>query len=598
MRARCWLLRWQIRALVQLLAFSVAVTFLLRSRWTEHQSPDGLGTESATTPSVSIILPVYNSLKYIRKALDSLDAQFLKDFEVIVVDDGSTDGTDKVVSNWAADRPYCRLVQLPRNSGLPAALNAGHRASRGALLTWVSADNVQYANFTQVLYNALLLYPECDVTFADHNKIGENGGLIAEHALRKPPRLTTIVKGNPGLAAFMYRRSCFSTAGEYREDLQGVEDWEEWGRMLKSCRRAVYIPTPLMGYRLHGGSLTGKLGRAREQLENEARGIIWGHAGRIAGLVDASMQTALAWYEAGGDAQMHELTDAAQAFADAHMRHPSPSLLDVLRDTLAACAGARPVTLRAVTCAANLIAVTATYGGGVDAAAVEETRTYALFVYEQLGDGEDVSDGVRKLLKTAPPSGTPLRNTWVSLMPPSSWRRLRRLLDAAYTISDARHMVRPALTIVTSNAFDVPADVLPMFDHVRVLVPLGKEVPIAGVPSDVVAAIELERVLEHLARIQEHSVLHAVGAWAAVSACQADVPDHVALLLEFGPGDTFAFANMQCATSAHFLAHDTDIARGLVQAGVPEESIFVRGIADVLIYRLVLARSVPGESAN
>ena len=96
--------------------------------------------KSLTSPLVSIVLPVYNGEQYIAGAIDSILAQEYGNFELIVIDDGSTDRTPKILERFLSDQRV-RVIRQD-NQRLPAALSEGFRHAAGDLYTWTSADNL------------------------------------------------------------------------------------------------------------------------------------------------------------------------------------------------------------------------------------------------------------------------------------------------------------------------------------------------------------------------------------------------------------------------------------------------------------------------
>ena len=83
-----------------------------------------------SVPAISVLFPVYNTEKYLAEALDSLEAQTFRNFEIIAVNDGSTDGSGEILRDYAARFPNIRLIEQP-NRGKPAALNAGLAQASG-----------------------------------------------------------------------------------------------------------------------------------------------------------------------------------------------------------------------------------------------------------------------------------------------------------------------------------------------------------------------------------------------------------------------------------------------------------------------------------
>src|SRR5215468_4846876 len=96
----------------------------------------------SAAPLVSVVLPTYNGSRYLRGAVESVLAQTLADFELIVVDDCSTDATPALVAELAARDPRIIAVRHEANRKLPGALNTGFARARGRYFTWTSDDNL------------------------------------------------------------------------------------------------------------------------------------------------------------------------------------------------------------------------------------------------------------------------------------------------------------------------------------------------------------------------------------------------------------------------------------------------------------------------
>jgi glycosyltransferase involved in cell wall biosynthesis len=99
-------------------------------------------TAQQSSPKISVNVPVYNTAKYLRACLDSLVAQTFEDFEVVFIDDGSTDSSVEIIREFIdADKRF-RLVQHKTNQGLSAARNTGVRESRGIFIVNVDSDDM------------------------------------------------------------------------------------------------------------------------------------------------------------------------------------------------------------------------------------------------------------------------------------------------------------------------------------------------------------------------------------------------------------------------------------------------------------------------
>lgn len=206
------------------------------------------------TPKVSVVLPTYNHLAYLPLAIESMLMQTFTDFELIIVNDGSTDGTREYLESL--DDPRIRIIHHQKNKGLPNALNTGFSEAQGELLTWVSADNYCAPIFLEALVLALQTYPEAGFAYSSFAYIDKDDNIIG---ICKDQDMSyhSLLAQNPGNASFMYRRICQEIVGLYDPDLNGVEDWDMWLRIVEKFKY-VYIPEILYYYRRHHESISGK----------------------------------------------------------------------------------------------------------------------------------------------------------------------------------------------------------------------------------------------------------------------------------------------------------------------------------------------------
>lgn len=411
-------------------------------------------------PRISVILPVYNAMPLLQETLKSVENQLFHDFELIIVDDGSTDSSAQFIDQWANQLHNLirlQIIRLPTNRGLPAVLNIGHMAAKGQFLTWISADNIYYPEFLTALEAVLTHRQDSCLVVADHEKISESGQLITIHTLREPPTQGILVKGNPGIAAFMYRQSCWEKAGRYREDLQGVEDWEMWSRLLHTSQMpSVYLPHVLMGYRIHSNRLTERIRKQREELHNLARATIWTHINGAQGLLQEPV--ASLWDNTVSGAQ-DLLAKYATKYAQLCNDEPTSSCFHVLKSTLSACMtlpqGQK--TIRSLQCAINLLIVMeyanvdrrSDSGSSSPWIFSREERTevhkYALFIFDTLpsSDAEQISNTLIQYLKnynvklsTTTASSLQLMDKWVKMHMSEQNKNISRLARQAYTESN------------------------------------------------------------------------------------------------------------------------------------------------------------------
>lgn len=121
--------------------------------------------------TLSVVMPTFNYARFLPEALDSILAQTFRDWELVIVDDASTDGTERVCRNYADRDPRIRYVRRSLNGGTGAALNDGFSLVSGGLETWWASDNVLYSNAWEELVHFLHLHPDVDHVYAN-NDIG------------------------------------------------------------------------------------------------------------------------------------------------------------------------------------------------------------------------------------------------------------------------------------------------------------------------------------------------------------------------------------------------------------------------------------------
>lgn len=213
---------------------------------------DPVAPPPASAPRVSLVLPVHNGQRYLDSAIASVLAQTMADFELICVDDGSSDDSPRLLAAWAARDARVRIVTQSPNRGLPAALNAGFAVARGSLHGWTSDDNLCRPHMLARLVGVLDADPAADVVHADFSLIDADGQVTGYNRVDGPD--TLLLANNIG-ACFLYRAAVTEALGGYDEDLFGVEDYDFWLRAARRFR-FVALHEDLYLYRKHDGSLS------------------------------------------------------------------------------------------------------------------------------------------------------------------------------------------------------------------------------------------------------------------------------------------------------------------------------------------------------
>lgn len=205
-------------------------------------------------PRVTVVLPVHNGAAFLDAAITSILAQTFRDFELICVDDGSTDDTPAILRRHALADRRVRIITNSPNKGLPGALNTGFAAARGTLHTWTSDDNIARPDMLARLVAALDDAPDASIAYADFSVIDAEGRVTG---FQKTGPASDILLGNRIGAAFLYKADVTRTLGGYDEALFGVEDYDFW---LRAARRFdfVKLDEDLYLYRRHEASLTDR----------------------------------------------------------------------------------------------------------------------------------------------------------------------------------------------------------------------------------------------------------------------------------------------------------------------------------------------------
>jgi glycosyltransferase involved in cell wall biosynthesis len=208
-------------------------------------------------PKVSVILPTYNRANLLPVAVESVLSQDYRDFELIVVDDGSTDATREVLHSYSDPR-IRSLTQ--ENLGIGSALNAGIEAARGSFIARIDSDDRWLPGLLAVEVPILESQPAAGVVYARAQAMDEGGSPLPQMlgaALKFPgDPFKSFVYGDFGCAiTALIRRDCLERAGLYDESLVGNEDWELWIR-LSRITSFVFIDRVLANFRMHPGRTT------------------------------------------------------------------------------------------------------------------------------------------------------------------------------------------------------------------------------------------------------------------------------------------------------------------------------------------------------
>ena len=212
---------------------------------------------------LSVIMPAYNAEAYIREAIDSVLAQHHQNWELIVVDDGSSDATAELVKGYEDPRIHYRYQD---NAGPAAARQSGLQQAQAQYIVFFDADDVMRPAALSRLLATLLAHPQACVAYGDEIFMSEEGEIIgSEKRPRYSPRpsgrvLETLLQGNFLFnGASCVRRACLQRlAGFYNHKIN--EDWHMWCQLALHGEFYYIGEGPLLQYRLRKSSLVRTLG--------------------------------------------------------------------------------------------------------------------------------------------------------------------------------------------------------------------------------------------------------------------------------------------------------------------------------------------------
>lgn len=267
--------------------------------------------------SVSIIIPAYNAARWLPATLDCILRQTCQDWEAIVVDDGSTDGTAEVVEDYREQDGRIYILKMPNNRGTAAARNLGMLEARGDYLAFLDADDIWFPTKLEKQLRLLEARADCDACYTQFELVDDWCRITdAWHELSRvfshnPVNAFALARGNyvgGSASGVLMRRSLITTVGLFNETMRGSEDLDYWYRIALSGRFCL-LPEVLVQIRRKSKTrmlsaernMLGALDFVRnarliapkyhhrmlKELEIETRLMLWGfHICRIARLTD------------------------------------------------------------------------------------------------------------------------------------------------------------------------------------------------------------------------------------------------------------------------------------------------------------------------
>lgn len=224
-----------------------------------------------TSPIISVIIPTFNSGSFLLTAIQSVIDQAIRDVEIIVVDDGSTDGTDEILqkSKYGHEISYFKQA----NQGPASARNLGLEHASGEYVFFLDSDDYLLPDILAIQSSFLDQHPQVGVVYSNGYRVGKR---LFNRRIKVPMLVTGDVRKDPSadmidlliprncfpIDVAMVRRSVFRVISGFDQSLSACEDWDMWLR-IASQYPVGRVPIPLANYRVHA---TSKIGREDAQV--------------------------------------------------------------------------------------------------------------------------------------------------------------------------------------------------------------------------------------------------------------------------------------------------------------------------------------------
>jgi glycosyltransferase involved in cell wall biosynthesis len=212
------------------------------------------------TPKISVIMPVYNGTKFLKEAVESILFQTFTDFELIIINDGSTDSTEEIVKSFKDSRII--YIANHTNQGLSRSLNTGIEKARGKYIARMDADDLSIKERFARQFSYLEEHPDIDILGSSILTMNENGKKLK---VLKRPTTHLEIKFSSLFSTPMYHPTIMGRAEVFKthrfdESLTNSEDYEIWSRLLfRTKTRFANLTEPLLLYRTFSQSFTQSL---------------------------------------------------------------------------------------------------------------------------------------------------------------------------------------------------------------------------------------------------------------------------------------------------------------------------------------------------
>lgn len=215
----------------------------------------------AVPPRVTVLTTVYNGARYLDEAIDSVLAEEFGDFEYVIVDDGSTDGTADLLARAAARDPRIIVLRNETNRGIAASANRGLAVARGEYIARIDSDDISMPGRFRRQVATLDARPEVALVSMNYESIDADGAVLArshrDHPSIVVEYLLHFSNALGGHSQVMFRSSVVEAVGGYDETCAAALDSDLWTRIVRHGR-IVVLPEIGMRYRVHHESVSAR----------------------------------------------------------------------------------------------------------------------------------------------------------------------------------------------------------------------------------------------------------------------------------------------------------------------------------------------------
>jgi glycosyltransferase involved in cell wall biosynthesis len=219
--------------------------------------------QSSSVPPLSVVMPAHNALPYLDEAVESILGQTFPDFEFVILDDGSTDGSGERLLHWASQDPRIRLLTGERRLGPVGSSNTVARAARARIVARMDADDISYPDRLREQMELLRQHADVGLVASVSDMIDAAGRKIREPEIWRLAVRSPFVPFAHG--SIMYRQKLFEQIGGYRRECEYWEDQDLVVRMAAESKVAV-IPHAL--YRIRQWTTSTRAASKQERLED------------------------------------------------------------------------------------------------------------------------------------------------------------------------------------------------------------------------------------------------------------------------------------------------------------------------------------------